>query len=86
MHNDKQAQHAAGWTEEQANPANAAGITSDAHDAKRTARRRRFAVFFGVVALAGVAWLTYWGLSARFFEETDDAYVAGNIVQIAAQI
>ncbi|NDY74965.1 biotin/lipoyl-binding protein, partial [Desulfobacter hydrogenophilus] len=61
-------------------------MPGDAHDSKRTARRRRFAVFFAVVALAGLAWLTYWGLSARFFEETDDAYVAGNIVQIAAQI
>ncbi|MBN3851048.1 HlyD family efflux transporter periplasmic adaptor subunit [Paraburkholderia sp. Ac-20342] len=84
MHNDKQAQQAAGWTQEQAHAAHAA--ESGAPDAKRATRRRRFALFFGVVALAGVAWLSYWGFSSRFFEETDDAYVAGNIVQIAAQI
>ncbi|MFM0739482.1 efflux RND transporter periplasmic adaptor subunit [Paraburkholderia xenovorans] len=83
MHNDKQAHHAAGWTEEQVAAASAA---DDAQQLKRAARRRRFAIFFGVVALAGAAWLTWWVLSARFVEETDDAYVAGNIVQIAAQI
>ncbi|NML34427.1 efflux RND transporter periplasmic adaptor subunit [Paraburkholderia antibiotica] len=84
MHNDKQAQQAAGWTQDQ-------GHTPRAEDdaalhAKRATRRRRFAIFLGVAALAGVAWLGYWSFSARFFEETDDAYVAGNIVQIAAQI
>lgn len=88
MHNDKQAQHAAGWTSDQtSNPAaNHATTASGTQDPKRATRQRRFAVFFGVIALAGVAWLTYWSLSARFYEETDDAYVAGNIVQIAAQI
>lgn len=86
MHNDKQAQHAAGWTQDQSGLASTTGKPGDTGDSRRIVRRRRFAIFFGVVLLAAVAWVTYWGLSARFFEETDDAYVAGNIVQIAAQI
>jgi membrane fusion protein (multidrug efflux system) len=86
MHNDKQAQHAAGWTQEHSGLASNTGNPNDPDDSKRIVRRRRFAIFFGVVLLVGVAWFTYWGLSARYFEETDDAYVAGNIVQIAAQI
>jgi membrane fusion protein (multidrug efflux system) len=86
MHNDKQAQHAAGWTQEQPDAASMTDHAETLHDRKRAGRRRRFAMFFGAVALAAAVWLTYWGLSARFYEETDDAYVAGNIVQIAAQI
>lgn len=88
MHNDKQAQSAAGWTHDPANDlaAAAAQDAERAMHAKQIKRRWRFAVFFGVVGLLGAAALTNWLLSARFFEETDDAYVGGNIVQVAAQI
>ncbi|SFM86039.1 membrane fusion protein, multidrug efflux system [Izhakiella capsodis] len=34
----------------------------------------------------GVAWFFYWFLILRHFEETDDAYVAGNQVQVMAQV
>lgn len=54
--------------------------------AKRAVRRRRFAILFGCVAGAAVAAVVYWFVGARFSEDTDDAYVAGDIVQIAAQI
>ncbi|WP_429301082.1 HlyD family efflux transporter periplasmic adaptor subunit [Paraburkholderia sp. GAS199] len=64
----------------------ATGAADAAHALRRSARKRRFAMFFGVAALGGAAWLAWWTVSARFVEETDDAYVAGNIVQIAAQI
>ncbi|MDG6693022.1 biotin/lipoyl-binding protein, partial [Staphylococcus aureus] len=40
-------------------------------------------LLFVVIA---VAYGVYWFLVARHFEETDDAYVAGNQVQIMAQV
>jgi membrane fusion protein (multidrug efflux system) len=54
--------------------------------ARRATRRRRLAVFLGSAAVAALSALAWWSVTARFYEETDDAYVAGNIVQIAAQI
>ncbi|KVM46614.1 hemolysin secretion protein D [Burkholderia ubonensis] len=55
-------------------------------DARRATRRRRFLVFFAAVLLAAIAWLAVWWLRDRYYEETDDAYVAGSIVQISAQV
>ncbi|WP_244096913.1 efflux RND transporter periplasmic adaptor subunit, partial [Burkholderia oklahomensis] len=54
--------------------------------ARRATRRRRFTVLFGLLAIVALAAGLYWFLVGRYSEETDDAYVAGNIVQIAAQI
>jgi membrane fusion protein (multidrug efflux system) len=54
--------------------------------ARRVTRRRRLAVFLGAAAVVALGALAWWSVTARFYEETDDAYVAGNIVQIAAQI
>jgi membrane fusion protein (multidrug efflux system) len=39
-------------------------------------------VFIGIAVLYGL----YWGLHGRFYESTDDAYVAGNIVQVTPQV
>ena len=36
--------------------------------------------------IVAVAYGIYWFIVARHFEETDDAYVAGNQVQIMAQV
>ncbi|KVD42997.1 hemolysin secretion protein D [Burkholderia sp. ABCPW 11] len=55
-------------------------------DARRATRRKRFMVFFAIVLAAALAWLAFWLLSERYYEDTDDAYVAGSIVQVAAQI
>ncbi|MDN7851855.1 HlyD family secretion protein [Burkholderia seminalis] len=60
--------------------------TDPALDARRATRRKRFTVFFAIVLLAAIAWIAYWLLSDRYYEDTDDAYVAGSIVQVAAQI
>jgi len=51
-------------------------------------KKRKGALTFLAVlfVLAGVAYLVYWALVLRHFEETDDAYVAGNQVQIMAQV
>ncbi len=48
-------------------------------------RRRGFAILGLVVLVAAIAYGAYWFLSARFFESTDDAYVAGNIVAVTSR-
>ncbi|WP_423380586.1 efflux RND transporter periplasmic adaptor subunit [Burkholderia sp. LMG 32019] len=63
-----------------------AALNDPALDARRATRRKRFIVFFAVVVVAALAWIAYWLLSDRYYEDTDDAYVAGSIVQVAAQI
>ncbi|HGO6127248.1 TPA: efflux RND transporter periplasmic adaptor subunit [Burkholderia cepacia] len=63
-----------------------AALNDPALDARRATRRKRFIVFFAVVLVAAFAWIAYWLLSDRYYEDTDDAYVAGSIVQVAAQI
>ncbi|TPE12160.1 multidrug efflux MFS transporter periplasmic adaptor subunit EmrA [Pantoea vagans] len=39
-----------------------------------------------IFVLIGIAWGVYWFLVLRHFQETDDAYVAGNQVQVMAQV
>ncbi|HLW24287.1 MAG TPA: HlyD family efflux transporter periplasmic adaptor subunit [Steroidobacteraceae bacterium] len=39
-----------------------------------------------LVVLAGIAYLAYWFLDARFYESTDDAYVNGDVVQITSEV
>ncbi|MFO1351774.1 MAG: efflux RND transporter periplasmic adaptor subunit [Gammaproteobacteria bacterium] len=54
-----------------------------------TANRKRKPLLIGLsaaVALATGVYGAYWALIARHFESTDDAYVAGNIVQITPQV
>ncbi len=48
-------------------------------------RRRALLVLLAVVIVAGIAWLAYYLLVARWHQDTDDAYVQGNIVSITAQ-
>jgi membrane fusion protein (multidrug efflux system) len=49
-------------------------------------RRMRLIALAAVVVLAGVAYGAYWTLHARFFESTDDAYVASDLVQITSEV
>lgn len=39
-----------------------------------------------IFIVIGVAYLVYWFLVLRHHQETDDAYVSGNQVQIMAQV
>ncbi|ULX54357.1 hemolysin D [Cupriavidus taiwanensis] len=45
-------------------------------------RKRMLLSLSAAIAVAGIGYGVYWGLYARHFESTDDAYVAGNVVQV----
>ncbi|WP_338910570.1 HlyD family efflux transporter periplasmic adaptor subunit [Mycetohabitans rhizoxinica] len=49
-------------------------------------RRRLMALITIVIVIAAIAYGAYYLLIARFYEETDDAYVNGNVVQITPQV
>ena len=50
-------------------------------------KRRHGLMALGLLAiLAGVGYGSYWFLSARFYESTDDAYVNDDLVQITSEV
>src|SRR3954468_14655051 len=49
-------------------------------------RKRGFLILGAVVAAVGLLYGAYWFFSARFYENTDDAYVASDVVQITSEI
>lgn len=50
------------------------------------ARRRGLLILAAVVVIAGIAYTAYWLMVARYYESTDDAYVASDIVQITSEV
>lgn len=54
----------------------------------QTRRKRRFflQILLLVVVLAAASWALWYFLEGRWYTETDDAYVGGNIVQITPRI
>jgi membrane fusion protein (multidrug efflux system) len=49
-------------------------------------KRRFWLILVAAIVIAGgLAWGLYWLFYARYFESTDDAYVAGNVVTITAK-
>lgn len=53
---------------------------------RKRARTRGLAIAATVFAIAGAGYGVYWFLHLRHFERTDDAYVAGNVVQVTPQV
>jgi len=50
-------------------------------------RRRRWLLALGAaVVVFALLWLAWWLLYARFYESTDDAYVAGDMVNVMSQV
>lgn len=45
-------------------------------------RKRLLLSLTAALVVAGIGYGIYWGVYARHFENTDDAYVAGNVVQV----
>ena len=48
-------------------------------------RRRALLILLAVVLLAGIGWLLYHFMIGRWREDTDDAYVRGNVVTVTPQ-
>src|SRR5690348_605471 len=48
-------------------------------------RKRALVILASVVVVAAIVWTAYYLLVLRFHEDTDDAYVQGNIVTITPQ-
>ena len=48
-------------------------------------RKRALLIVLAIVVLAGIGWLAYHFLVGRWHEETDDAYVQGNVVTVTPQ-
>ncbi len=64
-----------------------AAIPTPQQPVKKKGKRRRLLLLLTLLfIIIAVAWGIYWFLVLRHFEETDDAYVAGNQVQIMAQV
>jgi membrane fusion protein (multidrug efflux system) len=61
--------------------AQAAGPTATA-----SKRRRGLMALGGVAILGGVVYGSYWIVSARHYQSTDDAYVDGDLVQITSEV
>ncbi|WP_454055954.1 HlyD family secretion protein [Cupriavidus sp. Marseille-Q8015] len=65
------------------NNAPAAGTPNPPAPAGNNGKRRRLLIALTTaVVVAGIGYGLYWALYARHFESTDDAYVAGNVVQV----
>lgn len=51
----------------------------------RAKRNRRLLIVAGLVLIATVGYLNYWVTHERFWVRTDNAYITGNLVPVAAQ-
>jgi membrane fusion protein (multidrug efflux system) len=67
-------------------PSKPAATAANGNGRGQSRRRVLIAAVLGVFVLAGVAYGVYWALVSRYLQSTDDAYVAGNVVQITPQI
>mgnify|MGYP001158817631 FL=1 len=67
------------------NSPQATPTTPTSASAARARRRKSLLTLAGVVAVGAIAWGLYDWLVASHYEGTDNAYVAGNLVQITPQ-
>jgi membrane fusion protein (multidrug efflux system) len=62
-------------------------IANTANSANRPDKRKMMLALLGIgVLVAGAACATYYYSYARYHEDTDDAYVSGNLVQLTPQV
>lgn len=52
----------------------------------KSKRRGRLLIVTAIIVIAAIAYGAWWMLVARNFEHTEDAYAAGNIIQVTPQI
>jgi membrane fusion protein (multidrug efflux system) len=60
--------------------------TYAASTSKSNQRKRGLTILAAVVVVAGLGWATYEYLVASHYEDTDNAYVQGDVIQITPQI
>ncbi len=61
--------------------------TTDTNNAPTNGKRnQRLLILAAVVVIAIIAYTAYYFLHSRYFEETDDAYVASDMVQITSEV
>jgi membrane fusion protein (multidrug efflux system) len=68
---------------------NQSGTTSPASNGNGNGNGNRKMLLTSVLLfllLAGAAWFAYWFFIGRNYQDTDDAYVAGNVIQITPQV
>ncbi len=53
---------------------------------KKQQRKRVLLLLTAIFIMIGVAYLIYWFLVLRHHQETDNAYISGNQVQIMSQV
>ncbi len=67
-------------------PGGARGTAAPPPEKTRSKRRKYLFIATAVILLALVAYGIYWFVFLRHYENTDDAYVAGNVVQVTPQV
>ncbi len=60
--------------------------TNPAAEAKANPRKTRLLVITALLAAAGIGYGVYWQRVLSHYEQTEDAYAAGNVVQVTPQI
>ncbi|ATE71427.1 efflux RND transporter periplasmic adaptor subunit [Lysobacter capsici] len=53
---------------------------------KNNNRRKALTILLAVIVIAAIAWTAYYMLVLRWHQDTDDAYVQGNVVNITPQV
>lgn len=61
-------------------------VTPQEPTKKKRSRKAALLVVTGIFIIIAIAYLIYWFLVLRHYQDTDDAYVAGNQVQIMTQV
>ena len=67
-------------------PGSSSPAASPASAPVNSTRRRRLILLAALIVIVGVGYGVYWYMHARFFESTDDAYVASDVVQITSEV
>lgn len=65
---------------------NASPEPSPTDEATGSSRRRNLLILALILVLAGLGWSIYWYQHGRWFQSTEDAYVAGNVVPVNAEV
>lgn len=61
-------------------------MSEPTQDSAPNPRNRRLLILAAVVGIVAVVYAAYYFAVARYYESTDDAYVASNIVQVTSEI